>query len=407
MKSTTSGHPQSASGFLKSTGGAPDFAHSTMFFPRLGFRLRWAVLIFILSQPKIVAAQNRFELANDASVVLLGGTFIERAQQFGHIETALTARFPKLNVRYRNLGWSADTVRAESRGIFDAPAKGYARMVDQIKAIKPTHLILNYGANESQDGAEKLNAFKTDFNKLIHDTRGEARLTIISPHRFEQKSPPLPNATTQHPNLLLYTNALRKMAAENDAAFADLMLADYGEQKNLTENGIHFTDAGYRVIAKILLKQLNVKYPRQVVSLQRSSAAKNVSQWNNTLSLLPWNGLTARFEGLPPGQHELHIDGMQVAAASHDQWARGVEISNGPDFEQLTKLRAAIVEKNRLYFYHWRPQNITYLFGFRKHEQGNNAKEVAEFTGLVKKLEQNIFSLRVPQERVWKLVSTP
>ena len=30
----------------------------------------------------------------------------------------------------------------------------------------------------------------------------------------------------------------------------------------------------------------------------------------------------------------------------------------------------------------WRPQNETYLFGFRKHEQGKNAKEIAEFDPL-------------------------
>jgi len=50
------------------------------------------------------------------------------------------------------------------------------------------------------------------------------------------------------------------------------------------------------------------------------------------------------------------------------------------------------VKKNELFFHRWRPQNETYLFGFRKHEQGNNAKEVFQFDPLVvaeeKKIEQ-------------------
>jgi hypothetical protein len=58
------------------------------------------------------------------------------------------------------------------------------------------------------------------------------------------------------------------------------------------------------------------------------------------------------------------------------------------------ELREAIVAKNRLYFDRWRPQNQTYLFGFRKHEQGRNAKEIAEFDPLIEKAEKDIAELR-------------
>ena len=53
-----------------------------------------------------------------------------------------------------------------------------------------------------------------------------------------------------------------------------------------------------------------------------------------------------------------------------------------------------MIAKNRLYFHRWRPQNTTYLFGFRKHEQGNNAKEVAEFEKLVADREAEISKLK-------------
>ncbi len=64
------------------------------------------------------------------------------------------------------------------------------------------------------------------------------------------------------------------------------------------------------------------------------------------------------------------------------------------DWAKLQPLRQAIIEKNELFFYRWRPQNETYLFGFRKHEQGKNAKEVAEFDPLVAKAEDEIEKLR-------------
>jgi lysophospholipase L1-like esterase len=56
-------------------------------------------------------------------------------------------------------------------------------------------------------------------------------------------------------------------------------------------------------------------------------------------------------------------------------------------------LRAAIQTKNELYFHRWRPQNETYLFGFRKHEQGKNAKEIVEFDPLIAAAEADILKL--------------
>ena len=53
-----------------------------------------------------------------------------------------------------------------------------------------------------------------------------------------------------------------------------------------------------------------------------------------------------------------------------------------------------MITKNRLYFHRWRPQNTTYLFGFRKREQGNNATEVAEFEKLVAIQEAEIDRLK-------------
>lgn len=60
----------------------------------------------------------------------------------------------------------------------------------------------------------------------------------------------------------------------------------------------------------------------------------------------------------------------------------------------VEELRQTIVKKNEMYFHRWRPQNVTYLFLFRKHEQGNNAKEVDEFLPIISQLEKRIFELK-------------
>jgi len=56
-----------------------------------------------------------------------------------------------------------------------------------------------------------------------------------------------------------------------------------------------------------------------------------------------------------------------------------------------------------LFFNRWRPANDTYLFGFRKHEQGNNAVEIPKFDPLIEEKEKEIWKLSVPVKRSYKL----
>ena len=60
-------------------------------------------------------AAQPFELRDGDRVAWLGGTLVERAQQYGYMELALTTRWPDRRVTFRNLGWSADDVFDESR----------------------------------------------------------------------------------------------------------------------------------------------------------------------------------------------------------------------------------------------------------------------------------------------------
>ena len=110
-----------------------------------------------------------------------------------------------------------------------------------------------------------------------------------------------------------------------------------------------------------------------------------------------------RFAGLADGDYALKIAGQDVCRATAQQWAAGVTIAHGPDFAQAEELRQSIVKKNRLYFYRWRPQNETYLFGFRKHEQGQNAIEIPQFDPLVAAEEAQIHALAMPVSREFQL----
>lgn len=106
--------------------------------------------------------------------------------------------------------------------------------------------------------------------------------------------------------------------------------------------------------------------------------------------------LAAQF---PEGLLDLHTDnGMHMTGDGYgfnsDLFLKSLGLAPKASARQLVALAPAVVAKNELFFHRWRPQNETYLFGFRKHEQGRNAKEIAEFDPLVGKAEEDIDRLR-------------
>jgi putative heme-binding domain-containing protein len=128
---------------------------------------------------------------------------------------------------------------------------------------------------------------------------------------------------------------LEDVAEERGMPFVDLF--DWkpgGRVTDISDNGIHLTPEGYRLMALEVARQLGWSTPVQ-------SARK-----------------------------------------------RAVE-----------NLRQAIIQKNQLYFDRWRPENETYLFGFRKNEQGQNAREIPEFDPLVDAADKQIFELQALKKR--------
>ena len=272
-----------------------------------------ASLAVLLLQP--AAAPSPFDFADGDRVVLIGSTLVEREQAGGYWELALTLRNKDKNVTFRNLGWSGDTVWGESRGSFDGPAKGYAKLVELTKELKPTVILICYGQNESYAGAKGVAAFAAQYEKLLKDLAPtKARFVLLSPTPFEDV-PPLKDAKGKNESLAKYVAATKELAEKQKAGFVDL----FALKPAGTENGVHFDAAGYKRLA-------------------------------------------AAFGAVPPPLSE--------------------------------DLREAIVAKNELFFHRWRPQNFTYLFGFRKGEQGKNGKEIAEFDPLVEKVEKQIAELR-------------
>lgn len=388
----------------------------------------------------------KIALRDGDRIVLIGDTFIEREQKYGYLETLLTLQNPDKALEFRNLGWSGDTVYGHARAGFGTPVDGFRLLKEHVLALKPTVLIVGYGMGESFDGEAGLSRFEEGLNALL-DTLAptHAKVILLSPITHEDMGRPLPDPAPHNKALQLYSKAIESIAQKRKAAFISLqmgpeMRSAKGIRRPLTDNGIHPTDFGYAVLAKIVAGQFqsattsapwsvdlvvggstkvdassNPKVSGQVSSRDgfrfettdaqlpepRTVAALAASEGAGASA----SGRSLKVKGLAAGRFALKVDGRVVAVAEADDWAKGKALpTTTPEFAQVEALRATINEKNLLYFHRWRPQNETYLFGFRKHEQGNNAREIPLFDPLVAEKEQVIARLRVPKSHVYELV---
>jgi hypothetical protein len=379
---------------------------------------------------------EEFTLRDGDRVVLIGSTLVEREQETGYWETALTSRFPKSNVTFRNLGWSGDTVFCDSRAMFESPAVGLQHLKEDLARLKPTVILVGYGMNESFEGEAGLPHFQKGLASLLDILAStKARIVVISPPPQEETGR-VPDPAKHNHDLELYRDALRKEAQKRGLVFVDFFSSFQPHPWTAgsilyTDNSIHFTDFGYWSSGQILKRafgssvrpwrieidkdgRINVAENVQITDVRSGPLrfqAKDIELPTSPPYQPPdrknWELLrrTIRVSGLSPGNYALRIDGREVAVESAGAWAEGVRLTRGPEFDQVEKLRQAIIEKNRLFFHRWRPQNETYIYGFRKHEQGQNAREIPEFDPLIIQLEKKIAELRVPVPHQYELVS--
>jgi lysophospholipase L1-like esterase len=397
--------------------------------------VKYVIALPVLLAVGGTAGAGEFNLAEGDRVVLVGNTLIEREQRYGYWEAALTARYHGRNITFRNLGWSGDTVFGHARAGFGTTADGFQHLKEHVLSLKPTVIVVGYGANESFEGAAGLPKFLDGLNILLETVAPtKARIVLLSPLRQEDLGRPLPAPVEQNKNLRSYADAIRDTAQRRRCAFVDLYEAlgdGAGERPPapLTDNGIHLTAFGYWRSAFALEKELELPANRWSIQLTADGSRESITRgaqvtdtghkplrFKVTDDALPLAAppdtpadfappveRRLRIQKLDPGKHTLTVDGRAVLTASAEEWAAGMKITRGPEFEQAEQLREAVVAKNRLYFHRWRPQNETYLFGFRKAEQGKNAVEVPQFDPLVVKQEEAIGKLRVPVTHTYEI----
>lgn len=257
----------------------------------------WLVLATITAN-----AAPLLELQKDDHICIVGGTFAERMQHYGWLETMIVSRFPQHNLVFRNLAYSGDEVngfrdsnkrmRSMSFGSFDEWLKGSAPVPqpaklssrDQGKVSEDRLALTNtkadvifafYGYNESFGGEAGLPKFKEDLTAFIKHVQGQKyngkiapRLVLFSPISHESINDPnlLTKAQVDAANARLkkYTDAIAEVAKTNSVPFVDIFTPSLSTfaGKTLpasgvgvkidgpaTINGIHQNDRGDWIVA--------------------------------------------------------------------------------------------------------------------------------------------------------------
>jgi lysophospholipase L1-like esterase len=235
-------------------------------------------------------------------------------------------------VTVRNLAWSADTVFGHARSYFGPPEEGLQRLSSHLDLLKPTVVVLCYGSEMAFEGLSGLPDFLTGYRNLLELIRKQApgvRLVIVSPPPVETLAPPLPDLGYANKNLSSFRDALRKFAGSQNTFFIDL----FERMGGVPKTGV---------------------------------SSKPLTE----------NGIHYTAEGYAKLSSKL-VEGLGLTAPA---------VATA----ELDPIRREVLAKDELFFNRWRPQNETYLFGFRKHEQGQNAKEIPMFDLLIDKADGNI-----------------
>ncbi|WP_158265548.1 SGNH/GDSL hydrolase family protein [Blastopirellula marina] len=352
------------------------------------------------------AGASKLALRDGDRIALIGGTFIERTQYYGYFELAIQIANPDKKLAIRNLGWSGDEATAISRARFGDQKEGYNHLMKSVELVNPTVILLGYGTNEAFQGEGGLESFKANYTKLLDDLKKRTeRIVLVTPPLMEKHPTPLPDPAQYNANVKLYQQAIEELAYDRGYQVLDLTnLTEASESvtaerlpKYLTSNGQHFTDVGYWYLSQRMADQLGFEtsYQHDV-----KSGGEQTQTWQLPYPRSPVGEHPGRIvlqvEGLSPGEHTIGLNDYPKVAETAKQWSKSVQVPAQPLMDKTEELRQAILRKNQLFFDRFRPQNETYLYLFRKHEQGNNAVEIPQFDPLIEEQDKKIFELKQP-----------
>lgn len=208
------------------------------------------------------------EFRKGQRIGFVGNTLLEREQLFGYIETILHQLNPEANLVIRNFAWSADTPDLQPR------PDNFADLDQHLTYEKIDIILAAFGFNESFAGPEGVEAFIQSLTVFVDGLKRSAfngrsgpQIVLISPTANENTGA-VAAADMNNPNIRLYTDAMRKVALEQQVGFIDVFDATARAMESpatdLTFNGVHMVDAGYALFGRLVGRALTGRSPATI-----------------------------------------------------------------------------------------------------------------------------------------------
>ena len=272
-------------------------------------------------------ASAQFNLEPKERIVLLGDGLIEQEQYFGWLEVMIGTGFPESGATFRNLGWSGDTPGGASR----------------------------FGLSFLQAGREPADEGWKQLQKQLEHT--QPTLVILGygmSNRLEKGVDGLNEFEKEYERLL-------KLIQQNSPDVRFVFLSP--------------------------IRHLHANEDTELAEKAYLERMQEIAKRHDS----PFVDLTKVANDPKHRKDPIHLNDLGYKRISQKiQESLGVPDSGWAKSPHTEILRRVILRKNEWWFHRSRPANMAYVFGFRKHEQGQNASEIPEFDKLIKEDEKRI-----------------
>jgi mono/diheme cytochrome c family protein/glucose/arabinose dehydrogenase len=288
-------------------------------------------------------------------IILIGNNLGSRMMNYGHFETEMHLRYPEHNLYIRNMCDGGDTPGFRPHSGRKSPwafpgaekfqtelannsgSEGHFETPDEwITRHKADILIAFFGYNESFAGPQGLANYKAELDAFIKHTlkqkyngKTAPQLALVSPIAFEDLSArhDLPNGKKENANLLLYTEAMKEVAAKNKVlfvnAFAPTKTWYEATQEFLTIDGFQLTDAGYQKFSTLLANMVFGKAPAKAEAhrqLVHAAVMEKNWMWHNDYKIP--NGVHVfgrRYNPFGPDNYPAELEKIRQMTALRDE----------------------------------------------------------------------------------------
>jgi len=356
-------------------------------------------------------------------IAFLGGTLISRMEQYGYLETALTAAWADQDITFRNLGWPGDDILGTARGEFGSKRNtrswrppteeegvAFQIMMDHVSDANPTTILVGYG-NETAffETDTAFEHFQEHYQTLLEALNHTgANLILLTPIPHCQ---PHSETTSSYNNRLQSTAAFVKAFASKQGHQSIDVFGHFTEMGCSSStgslydpNGIHLNESGYLELSRFIAVELGIESLDLQLNIDAQHDITEVNGGDLTNVAKIKDGVRFDFRAnrlMAPWEigniHSVSKEGLRQVKIDGRVWFDNVEVlDNSPFHTQFEKLRQLIIEKNQFHRDKMRPLNLAYIYLFRRHEMGHLSHEIEDLEELIEGHEQVIANLKKP-----------